>query len=234
MTTVLGADPIFLPAPSVIAVFLFKMLISGELLWHAANSLLRLLIGYSIAAIGGITLGLLVGWFRVFNLFFTPLIELTRPVSPIALIPLAILWFGIGWESKVFVIAMATFFPILLNTIAGVRNTDLLMVRAARSLGAKNLKLLLTVSIPSAAPFIHTGLRISLSIGFIVIIAAEMVAAQNGLGWLVLDSQRLYRTDIVFVAIISISCLGLLADYGMRSLGEILFPWMKAKERDYV
>jgi ABC-type nitrate/sulfonate/bicarbonate transport system permease component len=225
-----SADPIILPAPTAIAVTFSDMLLSGELAWHAANSITRLVIGYLLAALGGITLGLLVGWFRVVSDFFTPLIELTRPISPIALIPLAILWFGIGLESKVFVITMATFFPILLNTIAGVQNTDLLMIRAARSLGAGHLRLLLTVSFPSAAPFIHTGLRIALSIGFIVIIASEMVAAQNGLGWLVLDSERIYRTDIVFVGIISISCLGLLADYGMRLLGRVLFPWIHASE----
>jgi ABC-type nitrate/sulfonate/bicarbonate transport system permease component len=225
------ADPIILPPPSVIAVTFVAMLLSGELAFHAANSIARLAIGYSLAAVCGITLGLLVGWFRMVSDFFTPLIELTRPISPIALIPLAILWFGIGLGSKVFVITMATFFPILLNTIAGVKNTDLLMIRAARSLGAGHLRLMLTVSIPSAAPFIHTGLRIALSIGFIVIIASEMVAAQNGLGWLVLDSERVYRTDMVFVGIIAISVLGLLADYGMRVLGRLLFPWIHARER---
>ncbi len=224
------ADPIILPAPSVIVVTLVRMLISGELEWQAANSLMRLAIGYSIATFGGITLGLLIGWFRLANDFFTPLIEIARPISPIALIPLAILWFGIGLESKLFVIVMATFFPILLNTITGVKNTDPLMIRAARSLGAGDIRLLLTVSIPSAAPFIHTGMRVALSIGFIVIIASEMVAAQNGLGWLVLDSERVYRTDIVFVGIISISVLGLLADYGMRRLARVLFPWIHAKE----
>jgi ABC-type nitrate/sulfonate/bicarbonate transport system permease component len=224
-------DPIILPAPSTVAVTFVSMLLSGELAYHAAHSIARLAIGYSLAAVVGITLGLLVGWFRAVSDFFTPLIELTRPISPIALIPLAILWFGIGLGAKVFVITMATLFPILVNTIVGVKNTDLLMIRAARSLGAGHLRLLLTVSLPSAAPFIHAGLRVALSIGFIVIIASEMVAAQNGLGWLILDSERIYRTDIVFVGIIAISCLGLLADYGMRLLGRLLLPWANAKER---
>ena len=106
------ADPIILPAPSTIAATFVSMLLSGELAFHAANSIARLAIGYLLAAAAGITLGLLVGWFRVISDFLTPLIELTRPISPIALIPLAILWFGIGLGSKVFVIAMATFFPI--------------------------------------------------------------------------------------------------------------------------
>src|SRR6476620_1463275 len=104
------ADPIILPAPSTIAVTFVSMLLSGQLAFHAANSISRLAIGYALAAVAGITLGLLVGWFRVVSDFFTPLIELTRPISPIALIPLAILWFGIGLGSKVFVITMATFF----------------------------------------------------------------------------------------------------------------------------
>jgi ABC-type nitrate/sulfonate/bicarbonate transport system permease component len=226
-------DPIFLPAPSAVALAFLQLLISGELLFHAARSLGRLFVGYGIAAALGISIGLLIGWFRIVNQILKPLVELTRPVSPIALIPLAILWFGIGWESKIFVIAMGTFFPILLNTIAGVQNADPLLIKAARSLGANDFQILRTVAIPSAAPFIHTGLRVSLGIGFIVIIASEMVAAQNGLGWLVLDSQRVYRTDVVFVGIVSVSCLGLLGDYGMSKLGQILFPWLKAKERNH-
>jgi ABC-type nitrate/sulfonate/bicarbonate transport system permease component len=223
-------DPIFLPPVSLIATTFAQLLWSGELLQHAAASLQRVFVGYGMAAVSAITLGLLVGWFSLLRELLDPMIEAVRPVSPIALIPLAILWFGIGPESKIFIIFIGTFFPILLNTIAGVRNTDRLMIRAARALGAGQLRILRTVSIPSAAPFIHTGLRISLSIAFIVIVASEMVAAQDGLGWLILDSQRVYRTDAVFVGILSISGLGLLADYGMRRLGQRAFPWMHLAE----
>lgn len=225
-----GVDPIFLPPVSALGTTFLGLLWSGELLHHALASLQRVFVGYGMAAVAGITLGLLVGSFGMLRDFLDPLIEATRPVSPIALIPLAILWFGIGPESKIFIIFVGTFFPILLNTIAGVRHTDRLMIRAARALGAGQLRILRTVSIPSAAPFIHTGLRISLSIAFIVIVASEMVAAQDGLGWLILDSQRVYRTDTVFVGILAISGLGLLADYGMRRLGEVAFPWMQTKE----
>lgn len=225
-----AVDPIFLPPVSLIVKTFFQVLWSGELLQHAIASLQRVFAGFTIAAVTGIILGLLVGWFQIVRDFLDPLIELTRPVSPIALIPLAILWFGIGPESKIFVIFMATFFPILLNTIAGVQNTDRLMVRAAQALGARQFRILRTVSIPSAAPFIFSGLRISLGIAFIVIIASEMVAAQNGLGWLILDSQRVYRTDTVFVGIVTISGLGLTADYAMRRLGQLAFPWVYTKE----
>lgn len=226
-------DPVFLPPVSAIAATFGQFLVSGELVQHAAASLQRVFIGYGMAVVAGVVLGVLVGWFRIVREVADPLIEATRPVSPIALIPLAILWFGIGPESKIFIIFIGTFFPILLNTIAGVRHTDVLMIRAARALGAGQLRILRTVSIPAAAPFIHTGLRISLSIAFIVIVASEMVAAQNGLGWLILDSQRVYRTDAVFVGILAISGLGLLADYGMRRLGRLAFPWIQAKEETH-
>lgn len=220
-------DPIFLPPASLVLQTFVQVLVSGELLQHVVASLQRLLIGFTMAAVSGIFLGLMVGWFPVVRDFLDPFIEMFRPISPVALIPLAILWFGIGPESKIFVIFMATFFPILLNTIAGVQNTDRLMVRAAQALGAREVRILRTVSIPSAAPFIFSGIRISLGIAFIVIVSSEMVAAQDGLGWLILDAQRVYRTDTVFVGIVTISLLGLTADYGMRRLGRWAFPWIQ-------
>lgn len=226
-------DPIFLPPVSEVAAVFFHMVVSGELFWHTLASLQRLFAGFLLSALSGIALGLLVGWSRTLSALLDPVIDMLRPISPIALIPLAILWFGIGAESKIFVIFVGTFFPILLNTIAGVRNTDRLMIRAARALGARDLRILWTVSMPSAAPFIYTGLRISMSIAFIVIVASEMVAAQNGLGWLILDAERVYRTDVMFVGIVTISMLGLLVDYGMRRLGTAVFPWIHGKEEKH-
>jgi ABC-type nitrate/sulfonate/bicarbonate transport system permease component len=224
-------DPLYLPPPSQIASVFWGLLVSGVLIGHAVASLERVFAGFLLAAVAGIGLGLLIGWFRVLSDFLDPLIELIRPVSPIALIPLAILWFGIGAESKIFVIFIGTFFPILINTIAGVRHTDPVMINAARALGASDIRILYTVSLPSAVPFIYAGLRVSMGIAFIVIVASEMVAAQNGLGWLILDSERVYRTDRMFVGIVSISTLGLLMDYVTRRIGEAAFPWINRGTR---
>jgi ABC-type nitrate/sulfonate/bicarbonate transport system permease component len=228
-TRLAGVDPIFLPPISIIVERFFELLWSGQVIFHALASLGRLFAGYLLAALIAIALGLFIGSFRILHDVLDPVIEMIRPVSPISLIPLAILWFGIGPESKIFVIFMASFFPILLNTIAGVQNTDQLMIRAALALGASRIRILRTVSIPAAAPFIYTGLRISMSIAFVVIIAAEMVAAQNGLGWLVLDAQRVYDTPTMFVGIVVISGLGFTMDWVMRRISRLAFPWMQRR-----
>jgi len=228
-TRLAGVDPIFLPPISTILERFWELLWSGEIIWQAAASLGRLFAGYSLAAAVAISLGLFIGSFQVLRDILDPVIEMIRPVSPISLIPLAILWFGIGPESKIFVIFMASFFPILLNTVAGVQSTDQLMIRAARALGASRMRILCTVSIPAAAPFVYTGLRISMSIAFVVIVAAEMVAAQSGLGWLILDAQRVYDTSTMFVGIVTISGLGFTMDWLMRRAARLAFPWMQTK-----
>jgi ABC-type nitrate/sulfonate/bicarbonate transport system permease component len=220
-------DAIYLPPPSQVFVGFYELIISGELWTHVRASMTRVFSGYLLAALLGIGLGLLLGWFRSLAAFFEPLIELFRPISAIALIPLAILWFGIGETSKIFLIMYGTFFPILLNTIAGVRNTERVFIRAARTLGAGRARILLTVVIPSAVPFIYTGLRISMGIAMIVIISSEMVAADNGLGWFILDSERVYKTDLMVAGIITISVLSLAIDFGLRRLRGLLFPWWR-------
>lgn len=220
-------DPIYLPPPSLVFVGFYELILSGELWTHIRASMTRVFSGYLLAAFWGIGLGLLLGWFRSLAAFFEPLIELFRPISAIALIPLAILWFGIGETSKIFLILYGTFFPILLNTIAGVRNTERVFIRAAMTLGAGRARILRTVVVPSALPFIYTGLRISMGIAMIVIISSEMVAADNGLGWFILDSERVYKTDLMVAGIITISVLSLAIDFGLRRLRGFLFPWWR-------
>lgn len=220
-------DPLYLSSPTHVLKAVSKLLSSGELIQHVLVSMKRVLSGYVIAAILGISLGLILGWFRVVSDLFDSVIELLRPISAIAIIPFAIIWFGIGEASKIFLIAYGSFFPILMNAIAGVRSTDLVVLRAARTLGAGNLRILLTVVIPSAAPYIYTGLRISMAIAMIVIIAAEMVAADKGLGYFILDSSRVYRTDMMLVGIISVSLISLAIDLGMKRLRFLLFPWWR-------
>ncbi|MBI4319441.1 MAG: ABC transporter permease [Chloroflexi bacterium] len=218
-------DPFFLPPPHAVAASLFKLLLSGALLADAGWSLTRLFVGYSLAVISGVTLGILMGWFKSLDDFFDPLVEAVRPISPIALIPLAILWFGIGNEQKVFIIWIATFFPILINTYFGVKATPKVLIRAARTLGARERHMLWKVVIPSALPYIFSALRISMAIGFIVIIASEMVAAKNGLGYMIIDAERVYKTDVMFAGILTISTLGLIFDRILRHVRSSLLPW---------
>ncbi len=218
-------DPFFLPSPRIVIGALSQSLFSGALIGDTASSLARLFVGYATAALAGILLGIGMAWFSALDDFFDPLIEAVRPISPIALIPLAILWFGIGNEQKVFIIWIATFFPILINTYFGVKSTPLILVRAARTLGAREIDVLVKVVIPGAMPHIFSGLRISLGIGFIVIIASEMVAAKNGLGFMIIDAERLYKTDLMFAGILTISVLGLCFDRALRVLRQRLLPW---------
>lgn len=176
-------ERLYLPPPTAVLKAFYDLNNEGTLWTHVFASMKQVFAGYALGTMLGIGLGLLLGWMRTLGAFCNPIIELFRPMSAIAIIPLAILWFGIGELPKVFLIAYSTFFPVLLSTIAGVRSTDILFIRAARTLGARRIRIIRTVVIPSAAPFIYSGLRISMGIAMIVIVAAEMVAAESGLGW---------------------------------------------------
>jgi ABC-type nitrate/sulfonate/bicarbonate transport system permease component len=161
----------------------------------------------------------MMGRFRGFERIVDPVVELLRPISPLAWIPLAILWFGIGETGKLFVIFIATFFPILLNTVAGVKGVDSVLIRAGRVLGCKsNPALFRKVILPAAMPQIVVGLRISFGIGWAAIIAAELVAARSGLGYLISNGMETLRADLVLVGMITIGILGMLFDIVFRRL----------------
>ncbi|MGC2201352.1 MAG: ABC transporter permease, partial [Stellaceae bacterium] len=159
-----------------------------------------------------------------------PLVELIRPISPLALYPLAILWLGIGDGSKIFIIALAASFPVILNTFAGVRGIDANLFRASRSLGATELELFKGIVLPGSLPHIFTGVRLAWGISLIVVIAAEMVGAPSGLGYMVLDAQQTFRTERVFAGIIVIGLVGVLTDLGFRLLRRRMMPWYRETE----
>ena len=153
------------------------------------------------------------------------MIELFRPISPLAWIPLAILWFGIGESGKIFIIFIATFFPILLNTVSGVKGVDPVLIRAGQVLGCETDRALFSrVILPAAMPTIIVGLRISFGTGWAAIIAAELVAAQVGLGYLIADGMEVLRSDLVLVGMVAIGILGVLIDSVFRILNE-RFSW---------
>jgi ABC-type nitrate/sulfonate/bicarbonate transport system permease component len=220
-----------LAAPSTIASRALQLLSDGELVTHIRASMSRMLAGYALALVSGVLIGGLMGWFRWLDDIFDPLIELVRPVSPLAILPLAILWLGIGQASKVFVIWYGCVFPILLNTYAAVRGVPRSTVEAARTLGAETDEMLRWVVFNHSIPLVLTGARISFAVGMIVIIAAEMVAADAGLGYMILTAQQTFRTADLYVGIVTIALIGFAGDRVIRWARARLCPWHVENEQ---
>jgi NitT/TauT family transport system permease protein len=205
-------------------------LASSELLSDAYASLHRVVVGFLIGAGLALPLGLLMGADRRIEGLFDPLIQFLRPIPPIAYIPLSILWFGLGDPPAVFLIAIGAFFPVLINTIAGVRNVDSIYIRAALNLGASPLIMFRRVILPAATPYILTGVRIGIGTAFIVVIVAEMIAVNSGLGYRILEAREYLWSDKVIAGMISIGMLGLCIDLGISRLNQHLLRWHRGLE----
>ena len=214
-----------LPPPALAAKTLIGLTLSGELFVHVGASLGRVVSSWLLSALVAIPLGLAMGRFRMFEKLVDPLIELFRPISPLAWIPLAILWFGIGETGKIFIIFIATFFPTLLATVVGVKGVDPVLIRAGQVLGCESeAAVFRKVIFPAALPAIVVGLRISFGTGWAAIIAAELVAAQQGLGYLIADGMEILRSDLVLVGMMVIGLLGVIFDGLFRWL-HTRFGW---------
>jgi len=206
-------------------------LFSGELPHDAAASLWRVLLGFLAGAIPALPLGLAMGASAAAYALFNPLIQILRPIPPIAFIPLAILWFGLGNPPAVFLIALGAFFPILMNTIAGVRSVDAIYLRAARNLGAGRSTIFARVMLPAAMPYILAGMRIGIGTAFIVVIVSEMIAVNNGLGYRILEAREFMWSDKVIAGMITIGLIGLGIDVGMNRLNTHLLRWHRGGEK---
>jgi len=221
--------PYILPAPTIIARTLINLLVSGELLPHIYISLMRSLIGFALGSILGIILGIGIGWSKLVEDIVDIPVQVLRAVPKSALIPLIIIWLGLGETSKIFLVALPGFFMTLINTITGVKSVDILMVKAARSLGAKDRQILREVVIPTALPMIFASFRLGIVVSLVLLIIAEMVAANHGLGYFILDSQRLWNIDKVFAGITVISFLGFIFDRIVLLMEKIFLGWHKGK-----
>ena len=204
--------------------------LSGELLIDAATSMYRVVVGFVIGAGLALPLGLSMGASQRVYAWFNPLVQILRPIPPIAYIPLAILWFGLGNPPAIFLIALGAFFPVLMNTIAGVRQVDGIYLRAARNLGANQRTLFLRVMLPAAVPYILSGVRIGIGTAFIVVIVSEMIAVNNGLGFRILEAREYFWSDKIMAGMISIGMLGLAIDVGMNRLNNHLLRWHRGLE----
>jgi NitT/TauT family transport system permease protein/taurine transport system permease protein len=214
-----------LPSPLAVLDAFIELTRNGDLFVHAWASLKRIAGAFTIAAAIGIPLGLAIGWWPRFGALVDPLIELVRPIPPLAWIPIAILWFGLGNMQNMFIIFLGAFFPIVINTIAGVRGVDRTLIAASLTLGGSERQILYEIVLPGSAPMILTGLRIGLGVGWMSLVAAELVAATSGLGFLIEDSRNLLATDYVIFGMALIGILGSVMDRGMRFVQHRLTPW---------
>lgn len=219
---------ILLPSPMDVLNSLAASVRDGTLLRNTWWSLLRVLEGFLLATLIAVPLGIAMGMSQMVRGVVDPLLELLRPIPPIAVIPLAILWLGIGELSKVFIIAYGAFFPILVNTMAGFREVEGTHVRAAQALGANRYHIFRDVILPSAFPFVVVGCRLGMSMAFIVLVAAELIASSVGLGFMINDARYNFRTDQIFLGMACIGVLGFVLNRILLETERRLLGWRTA------
>jgi NitT/TauT family transport system permease protein len=205
------------PGPSQVALGLGELIRKGLLLKYMVASLFRVTWEFSLAVLVGVPVGLFLGWFRPAYLAFNPLIQILRPISPIAWIPLAILWFGVSDAAPVFLIFLASVFPIAVSATAAVRDVQPVYLRAARNFGLGRVQLFRRVILPATLSQILTGVRIALGVAWLVVVAAEMIAVNSGLGYLIIDARNAgKRYDLVVAGMCVIGVIGLWLDLVVR------------------
>ncbi|WP_035057538.1 taurine ABC transporter permease TauC [Andreprevotia chitinilytica] len=229
ITTAGLIQPLFLPSPQAVLAKLWLTATKGYMdatLWqHLGASLFRIVTALLAAVLFAVPVGLAIGLSRKARGVLDPLIEFYRPIPPLAYLPLIVIWFGIGELSKILLIYLAIFAPIAISTATGVRNVDPSRVRAAQSLGASRWQLIAQVVLPSALPDILTGIRIGLGAGWSTLVAAELVAATRGLGFMVQSAAQFLVTDVVVLGIVVIALIAFTLELGLRALQRRLVPW---------
>ncbi|HEV8307026.1 MAG TPA: ABC transporter permease [Methylomirabilota bacterium] len=224
----LSGLPDFVLSPVEVAREFAAALLSGELLPHIGASLARSLPGFALGSALGIGLGLGAGVARGFDEMLSPVIFVTYPVPKIVMLPLFMLWFGIGDASKVLVIALACFYPTFINAYYGARSTPTLLVWSGLNMGARPRRIFWKVVIPSALPLVFAGLRVSLALSFILLFSAEMINARSGLGFLIRQSEASLRFDLMYVSIVTIAILGYASDRLLAAARKRVLAWQEA------
>jgi len=212
-----GSD--LFPTPLDVAAGIVELARKGLLLKYIVASLFRVTVGFGLAVLVGVPAGLLLGWFQKAFLAFNPMIQIFRPISPIAWIPVAILWFGVDDRAPIFLIFLASVFPITVSAMAAVQNIQPVYIRAARNFGVGRMELFRRVIFPATLPQVLTGLRIALGVAWLVVVAAEMIAVNSGLGYLIIDARNAgKRYDLVVAGMVLIGLIGLALDQLVRRL----------------
>lgn len=217
-----------LPAPSAVAAAFWRLAVSGELLRHIGVSGARALTGFAVGGSIGFALGLANGVSRLSRGLTDTTLQMVRNVPHLALIPLVILWFGIGEEAKLFLVALGVFFPIYVNTLLGIQSVDPQLVEMGRIYGMSRLQLFLRVILPGALPAIFVGLRYALGIMWLTLIVAETISASSGLGYMAMQAREFLLIDVVLLAILIYALLGKLADSFARLLERLSLQWHPA------
>lgn len=222
----------FLPSPVRIVLGLKDLMVIGMppghlLPYHALYSLIRVALGFACAALLGIPLGLLMGGSLRLRRFINPVIELVRPIPPLAWIPIAILWFGIGMKSAAFIIFLGAFFPILLNTISGVVSISPIYFEVARTLNAKRKHIFFKVLLPGSVPSIFVGMRIGVGIGWMTLVAAEFTGVKTGygLGYMIMTARDIQRPDEILAGMLIIGLIGVLINGALRAYESRIVGW---------
>ena len=222
-----GIAPIFLPAPSSIAIYLYRMSVDGTIAANLGVTLLRIFVGFALAAASGILLGLLMGMSRIVARIADAWIAALYPLPKISLIPLLIIWLGTGEAYKIVISAVTAFFPIVISTYAGIRQVDQGLIKAAKDLGADQRQIQLKVVIPAAIPSILAGLQLGMGVTIILVVAAEMIgtSAHGGMGYLLISAGQVMETEKVFASLVVLAVVGALLIKLQQWTDRKLAPW---------
>jgi ABC-type nitrate/sulfonate/bicarbonate transport system permease component len=228
-----GIAPIFLPAPSVIAVYLWRMIADGTMEYHLGVTLLRIFAGFAVAAVTGIALGLAMGMSRIVAKVADIWIAALYPLPKISLIPLLIIWLGTGEAYRIVISAVTAFFPIVISTYSGIRQADRGLIQAARDLGANAHQIQLKVVIPAAIPSIFAGLHLGMGVTIILIVAAEMIggSSQSGMGYLLISSGQVMETEKVFASLVVLAVVGAIVIKLQQWTDRKVAPWAHRDDR---
>ncbi len=218
-------NPLIVPPLSKILRIFFELIFSGQIPLQILVSMKRALAGYFLAAAVFIPLGLFMGLSQTVHRLFEVIVEMLRPVPPPVMIPVALLFFGLGDEMKIFVIFFSCAWPILLNTLDGVRNLDWVLLNTARTFGLPRRKIVWQVILPACAPQIATGLRVSLPIMLILVVISEMVGSTDGIGYFVLDSQRRFKVAQMYAGMLALAILGYTLNQLFNLIHRLVLPW---------
>jgi len=217
--------PLFLPAPTAILAAGWEMISSGELFKDLLASLARIAVGFAIGSVCGIIVGLALGFFRWVDAILSPIVYSIYPIPKIALLPLIILWFGIGETPKYAIIALGVFFPVVINTYSGVKTVDPTLIKAAASFGSSRLNVVRKVILPGSLPMIFAGLKLSAGTSLLLLVAAEMIAASQGVGAKILHYGNLMLTTKLMAGVLVLSLLGLVFNRVLAWIERLLIPW---------